>query len=318
MSDKRYFWLRLQRDFFKRHDIQIVENMPNGKDYILFYLKLLCESVDHEGNLRFSDTIPYNAEMLSVLTNTNVDIVRSAIKTLTALNMMKILDDETIYMTAIEKMIGSESEWAAKKREFRDRKKLEASEDIVLEMSSECPQSVLGMSSNCPTEKEKELEKESKLDSETEQEKEKESFLEEKGEEKKRSATAGGSPSSVEETICHVTAQMIVDLFNGICVHFPEVKKISQQRRKAINARLRVYNYDDFKELFEKAEASSFLKGQNSRNWSANFDWLIKDANFVKVLEGNYDDRGHQNGKQSVAETWGVEMEVLDNEFTGN
>ena len=54
---ERYYWLKLKRDFFKRHDIKIVEQMPNGKDYILFYLKLLCESVDHEGNLRFSDEI---------------------------------------------------------------------------------------------------------------------------------------------------------------------------------------------------------------------------------------------------------------------
>ena len=41
---KKYFWLKLDKDFFKRHDIRIVESMPNGKDYILFYLKLLCES----------------------------------------------------------------------------------------------------------------------------------------------------------------------------------------------------------------------------------------------------------------------------------
>ena len=48
---------------------------------------------------------------------------------------------------------------------------------------------------------------------------------------------------------------------------------------------------EDFKTLFEKAEASSFLKGANGRDWSANFDWLIKDSNMVKVLEGNYDDK---------------------------
>ena len=53
MSDGKYYWLKLKRDFFKRHDIRIVEGMPNGKEYILFYLKLLCESVDHEGSLRF-------------------------------------------------------------------------------------------------------------------------------------------------------------------------------------------------------------------------------------------------------------------------
>ena len=69
--DNKYYWLKLKRDFFKRHDIRIIEEMPNGKDYLLFYLKLLCESVDHEGNLRFSEQVPYNVEMLSIVTNTN-------------------------------------------------------------------------------------------------------------------------------------------------------------------------------------------------------------------------------------------------------
>ena len=46
--------------------------------------------------------------------------------------------------------------------------------------------------------------------------------------------------------------------------------------------------------LFEKAENSSFLKGANNRNWSATFDWLIKDSNMAKTLDGNYDDRPTQ------------------------
>ena len=80
MAEKKYYWLKLKNDFFKRHDIKIIEDMPNGKDYILFYLKLLVESVGHEGELRFSETIPYNENMLSTITNTNIDVVRSAIK----------------------------------------------------------------------------------------------------------------------------------------------------------------------------------------------------------------------------------------------
>ena len=78
MAEKKYYWLKLKRDFFKRHDVRIIEQMPNGKDYILFYLKMLLESIDHEGALRFSETIPYNEQMLSVITDTNVDVVKSA------------------------------------------------------------------------------------------------------------------------------------------------------------------------------------------------------------------------------------------------
>ena len=80
-------------------------------------------------------------------------------------------------------------------------------------------------------------------------------------------------------------------LYNSICVSFPSVKTLSEQRKKAIRARLKSYTMNDFKTLFEKAEASDFLKGSNSSNWSATFDWLIKDANMAKVLDGNYDNK---------------------------
>ena len=118
---KKFYWLKLKRDFFKRHDIRIIEEMPNGKDYVLFYLKLLLESIDHEGSLRFSDTIPYNEQMLSVVTNTNIDIVRSAMKLFTELKLMEVLDDATIYMAEVNNMIGSESWSAERVRRFRQK-----------------------------------------------------------------------------------------------------------------------------------------------------------------------------------------------------
>ena len=124
MSDKKYYWLKLKKDFFKRHDIQIIENMPNGKDYVLFYLKLLVESVDHEGGLRFNETIPYNEQMLATITNTNIDTVSTAMKLFRELGMVEILDDKTIYMNEVSKMLGTETYWAQKKREEREKKKL--------------------------------------------------------------------------------------------------------------------------------------------------------------------------------------------------
>lgn len=85
--------------------------------------------------------------------------------------------------------------------------------------------------------------------------------------------------------------QQIIDLFNTICVSFPSVRSLSEARKKAIKARLNTYTVDDFKQCFENAEASSFLKGSNNRNWTATFDWLIKDQNMAKVLDGNYNDK---------------------------
>lgn len=85
----------------------------------------------------------------------------------------------------------------------------------------------------------------------------------------------------------------IRELYNSVCGSYPRLVKMSDARKKAINARLKTgYTLDDFQTLFKKAEASDFLKGANKRNWSATFDWLICDSNMAKVLDGNYDAKG--------------------------
>lgn len=119
--NERFYWLKLKKDFFKRHDIKVIEGMENGKDYVLFYLKLLCESLDHNGNLRFSDTIPYSESMLASVTGTNIDVVRSAMKILVSLNLVEVLDDQTIFMREVEKMTGSETASTIRSRECRLR-----------------------------------------------------------------------------------------------------------------------------------------------------------------------------------------------------
>ena len=123
MADKKYYWLKLKRDFFKRHDIRIIEEMPNGKEYLVFYLKLLVESIDHEGELRFSDTVPYNEQMLAVITNTNIDVVRSAMKLFIELKMIEVMDDQTIYMAEVNKLIGSEWTSTERVRKLRENRK---------------------------------------------------------------------------------------------------------------------------------------------------------------------------------------------------
>ena len=136
MADKKYYWLKLDRNFFKRHDVRIIEDMPNGKEYVLFFMKLLVESIDHEGSLRFNELIPYNDQMLATITHTNIDIVRSAIKLFQSLNLLEIMDDKTIYIHDTTKMLGMETEWAQKKRDYRIKRIEEkdnerTSEDIV-------------------------------------------------------------------------------------------------------------------------------------------------------------------------------------------
>lgn len=149
-NKERFYWLKLKRDFFKRHDIQIIESMPNGKDYVLFYLKLMVESIDHEGELRFSDTIPYNEQMLSVVTNTNIDIVRSAIKLLTEIGIIEVMTDQTMYLKEVKPLIESQTV-GAERRKLQRKKKTERltgdkTATNVAQMSPSCHPNVAQLS----------------------------------------------------------------------------------------------------------------------------------------------------------------------------
>lgn len=93
----------------------------------------------------------------------------------------------------------------------------------------------------------------------------------------------------------------VKDIYNEICVSFPRLTVLSDKRKKAIKARLNTYSVEQIKEVFTKAEASDFLKGKNNRNWQANFDWLINDANMAKVLDGNYDNKQQKIGANGIA-----------------
>lgn len=156
---KKYYWLKMKKDFFKRHDIRIVESMPNGKDYVLFYLKLLLESIDHDGALRFSDTIPYDENMLSIVTNTNIDIVRSALRLFCDLNLIEIMTDKTIFMQEVQAMIGNETDWAAKKRAFRENKIKD-----ILEIEDNARTKKDNVRQEIEIEKEKDIEIEKEID----------------------------------------------------------------------------------------------------------------------------------------------------------
>ena len=202
-KDKKYFWLKLKRDFFKRHDIRIIESMPNGKDYILFYLKLLCESVDHNGNLRFSDNIPYNEDMLATITNTNVDIVRNAVNVFTELGMMEVMDDGTYYMTEVNKMIGSETYWAEQKRKQRSLDNVQ----LLSNTSPTCPSKSQIKNKN----ESKSIEKEIEIETENRER-----------ENKERNTLTYFEPPSVEEVYDYcegrhngIDAQVFVDYYDA-------------------------------------------------------------------------------------------------------
>ena len=124
-ENKRYYWLKLPKDYFQNYKIRILEAQHDGFIYSLFLLKLMTESISHEGRLRFNEAVPFNEELLAMLTNMDVEIVRNAIRVLTQMDLIEVLDDGTLYLTQVQEMIGSETDRAEKMRELRARRKQE-------------------------------------------------------------------------------------------------------------------------------------------------------------------------------------------------
>ena len=276
-DNKRYYYMRLKESFFDDDAIKILEAMPDGYLYSNILLKLYLKSLKFNGRLMYNERIPYNASVLATLTNHSVGVIEKALDIFEQLGLIEVLDNGAIYMLDIQNYIGKSTTEADRKRDYRNR--IDEEKKIISGQMS-------GQNSDKST-PEIEIEKDIDIDIEKERETEK----------RKR-----------------VDYQRIVDMYNDTCVSFPKVHSISDARKKAIKARLNTYSVYDFKILFKKAESSDFLKGKNARNWSANFDWLIKDANMAKVLDGNYDGVQAYSGcgaSQSADSTSKKQLEAL-------
>lgn len=80
----------------------------------------------------------------------------------------------------------------------------------------------------------------------------------------------------------------IIKYYQTNCVDLKQLRVVTEDRKKAVKDILKKYGPDTVKEVLDKAQSSSFLKGETG-TWKCGFDWIFKEKNFVKILEGNYD-----------------------------
>jgi hypothetical protein len=109
-----------------------------------------------------------------------------------------------------------------------------------------------------------------------------------------------------------VILQEIVDLYNSICVALPKVQRITETRKHQI-----INRFDEnpdieiFKKVFNAVNSSDFLSQKTDRKFSCGFDWIIKPSNFIKILEGNYDNQTKNNGhKQEVIKSESIDSQL--------
>ena len=102
-------------------------------------------------------------------------------------------------------------------------------------------------------------------------------------------------PSGVPRNPC--PAERIVDLYHAKLPMARRVEQLTPTRRAALRARWHneLPTLDAFGNYFDDVAASRFLTGRvnghgDRKPFVADFDWLLKPSNLVKVLEGKYHD----------------------------
>ena len=265
-------WIKITTDMFDNRKIKHLRRLPEGNNIVLIWVMLLTMAgrCNSGGMIFLTENIPYTPKMLADELDFEENTVLLALKVLDDLNM--VVADSGCFKIAgweeyqnIEGMDKiRESKRIAQAKWRAKQKELPAVDSTV--------DSTRYLVDGTEEDKEEEKEKDIEVDIDTKREK--------------------------------TDFQSVVDLYHSICVSFPAVRSLSESRKKAIKARLNAYSMDEFKTVFENAEASSFLKGTNDRNWRANFDWLIADKNMVKVLEGFYEDKGKRYGYKEKVPGW--------------
>lgn len=258
-------WIKITTDIFDDEKILLIESLPEADSIIVIWFKLLCLAgkQNNSGVFTMGDRIAYTDKMLATIFRRKETTVQMALKTFEEFGMVELVDGVITIPNwgkhqSLEQIAARKEYQKEYQREYRAKQKLIASkEEKTFRKHLHkhlCEQNINTIEEDIEKEEEKDIEEEYKKNIST-------------------------------------NPQEIADLFNSICLSLPSVKILSNKRKTTIKNRLRAYPVDEFKTLFEKAEASEFLKGNNTNGWNATFDWLLNENNMLKVLEGNYDNK---------------------------
>lgn len=161
MAGKRFFWLKLQEDFFQQKAMKKLRRMERGEILTIIYLKMQLASLRNGGVIAFEGFGDSFAEELSLQLDEREEDVSSTVEFLVKCGLMEQIEstDSYILPEAI-RSTGSEGDSAARVRAFREKKALQCNDDSL--------QSEEALHCN---DREREEKKKSREDSEREREK---------------------------------------------------------------------------------------------------------------------------------------------------
>ena len=156
MSDnKRYYWLKLKEDFFTDIRMKRLRKISAGGTYTIIYLKLLLLSLRDEGKLYFERVDETFVKEIALVIDETEDNIALTLQYLKKVGLLKIISEDEYFLTELPALIDSETDWATKKRKYREQRKMIADRT---------------MSSSCLTDVRQEIEKEIEIDIEKDKE----------------------------------------------------------------------------------------------------------------------------------------------------
>ena len=152
---KRYFWLKLHKDFFQRKEIKRLRKIAGGDTYTIIYLKMLLRSIMSDGKLYFDGLEDDFASELALDLDEKEENVQITIQYLLKSGLLEMCSDEEYYLPDTKDSTGCETAVASRVRKHRERKKALQCNTNVTQVKQLC---------NGEIEIEKEKEKELEID----------------------------------------------------------------------------------------------------------------------------------------------------------
>lgn len=272
-------WIRITTDMFDNRKIKFLRKLPDGNNLVLIWVMLLTMAgrCNSGGMIFLTENIPYTPKILADELEFEESTVLLALQTFEKLHMVATSNDFLVIPGWEEYQNVEGLDRIREQTRIRVANHREKKRSVICNVTGN-----VTVTDGNATEEEKEEDKE--IDNSSSSLRSEELVAPE----------AAATPQ--QEEIERIPYAKVQKLYNNLCPKMAKCTVMSEARKKAIKARFASgYKLEDFDRLFNLAAQSSFLNGGNKRNFMANFDWLIRDANMAKVLDGNYADRPNGN-----------------------
>ena len=131
-APKRYFWLKLHKDFFQRKEIKRLRKIAGGDTYTIIYLKMLLRSIMSEGKLYFDGLEENFCSELALDLDESEENVQITVTYLLNSGLLEMRSEDEYYLPDTKDSTGCETAGAARVRKHRERQKaLQCNTDVT-------------------------------------------------------------------------------------------------------------------------------------------------------------------------------------------